>query len=72
MRPLLLVINKSKVLMEDAQRQPHPQQASASLWLDSVLSSEHIIDLGQIIGTRSNVIRASQWSKVLLEMSFLT
>lgn len=48
------------------------RNASALLCFDIVLPSEHVIDLGQIIGARNNGIRAARRSKILLEMSFLT
>ena len=58
-------------MREHKQTQTPAGSASTPLCLDFVLPSKHIIDLGQVIGTRNNAICASHWRKVLLEMSLL-
>lgn len=52
--------------------EPVPRICQAQLSHNFILSFEHVIDLGQIIGPGENGTCASSGNKVLLQMGFLT
>jgi hypothetical protein len=46
-------------------------RSRVSLLFDLVCSSEHVVNVGEVVGAREQVLRAAFWREVLLEMGSL-